>query len=106
MRHSRLRWHRVLTAHALLLLLHVLLVRHLLLLFRRDVVGRDAGVVANGGRRRGNGGVRDLFGRVDVRFAVDAVFGPRGGLGRVQTCLCGTRLVRVTGGEGARASRT
>lgn len=89
--HSRLRWHRVLTADALLLLLllHVLLVRHLLLLLRRNVMGRDAGVVANG-IWSGDGRVRDLFRRVDGGFPINTVFGSRSGLGRVQTCLRGT----------------
>ena len=85
-----LRWHRILTAHALLLLsLHVLLIRHLLLLFGSDVVLRHAAPAVAGHvwLRGGNLRVVDFFGRIDVGLAVDSIFTPLWRFGRIETRL-------------------
>lgn len=85
-----LRWHRILTAHALLLLsLHVLLIRHLLLLFGSDVVLRHAApaVPSHVWLWGGNLRVGDFFGRIDVGLAVDSILTTLWRFGRVETCL-------------------
>lgn len=85
-----LRRHRVLAAHTLLLLcLHVLLIRHLLLLFGSDVMLRHAGSTVPGHvcLRSGNLRVVDFFGRINVGLAVDTVLTALWWFGRVETCL-------------------
>lgn len=94
MRHPRLRRHRVLTSHALLLLLHVLLVGHLLLLLRGDSVAGVDGIAArHGGLLGRNLGMTDILRRIHSGFPLHAVLGAGCGLGRIQTCLRGTRSV-------------
>lgn len=83
--HSRLRWHRILSAS--LLLLHVLLIGHLLLLLGGDVVRLHAGTSRHAGLRRWDLRVIYVFGRVDGGFPINAVLVARGRLGRVQACL-------------------
>ena len=94
MGHSRLRRHRVLTSHALLLLMHVLLVGHLLLLLRGDsIIGVHCGVAPrHGGLLSRNLGVADILGRVHCGFPIHPVLGAGCGLGRIQTGLSGTAL--------------
>lgn len=98
MRHSCLRWHRILARHVLRLRLHVLLIGYLLLLLRCHVVWREVGIPWHVGRwsRYLWMGV-DVFRRVDGGFAIHAILIARCGFGRVETGLrrCGS----VTGAQ-------
>jgi len=87
MRHPRLRGHGVLPTRVLGLLLHVLRVRHLLLLFGRHVLRGHAAAARHVGRLGGDLGVGDVFGGIDGGFAVDAVFVAGAGFGRVEAGL-------------------
>lgn len=80
-------WHRVLAANVLLL--HVLLVGHLLLLFRGDVVGlrRHASSSRHVCLRCGDLRVIDVFRGLDIGFAVDTVLTTLRRLGRIETSL-------------------
>lgn len=69
-------------------LLHILLVCHLLLLLRGDVVGlRHAASTGHVCLGRGNLSVVNFLGRLDVGLAIDTVLAALGRLGRVETGL-------------------
>ncbi len=87
MRHPRLRGHGVLPARVLRLLLHILRVRHLLLLLGRHVLRGHAAAARHVGGLGGDLGVGDVFGGVDGGFAVDAVFVAGAGFGRIEAGL-------------------
>lgn len=80
--------HRVLAADVLLLM-HVLLVGHLLLLFRGDVsvLRHPTSSTGHVCLRGGDLLVVHFFGGLDVRFAVDAVFTALWWFGCVEACL-------------------
>ena len=93
-----LRGHGILAGYALLLLLHILLIGHLLLLFGGDVMLRHGACTHSACTghvclRGGNLRVVDIFRRIDVGFAVDAVFAPLWRFGGIQTCLRRSRQV-------------
>lgn len=81
--------HGVLAARVgVLRLLHVLSVRNLLLLGGRHAIVGGHGVAARHvGGLRGHMGIADILGRIDSRFAVNAILIARCGLGSVEAGL-------------------
>lgn len=85
------------SSDALLLILHILLVRHLMLLFGcHSVVWRHTAAPGHACLWSWNLRVIDVFRRVDGRFGVNAVLVPWSWLGRIEACLGIGALGRVS----------
>ena len=86
--HHTLWRHGVVSSDALLLILHILLVCHLVLLFRcHSVVWRHTAASRHACLWSWDLRVVDVFRRVDGRFGVHAVLVPWSRLGRIEACL-------------------
>jgi len=98
LRHSGLRWKRILSSNTLLLL-HILLIRNLLLLIRGHVGRRWMYPATHPRLLRRDLGMINVFGRVDRRFTINSILVTRCRLWRIQTSLSSLQLRRKAGGE-------
>ena len=93
--HPTLGGHRILPANPLLCL-HVLLVRHMLLLLGCHVLRCHALAARHAGLWGWDLGVVHVFGRVDSRFGINTVLVARCRLGRIKASLGRTTLMGDT----------